>query len=53
MASPKSVRLIREAWWLALVVLGVYLAAILVTYNPDDPSWSHSASDSTIIHNAG
>lgn len=52
-AAPKNIRLIREAWWLALVALGLYLAVILFTYHPGDPSWSHSASDSTIIHNAG
>ena len=44
---------VREAWWLALVVVGLYLAAILFTYNRNDPSWSHSASDGAAIHNAG
>ena len=44
---------VREAWWLALVVVGLYLAAILFTYNRNDPSWSHSASDGVAIHNAG
>jgi DNA segregation ATPase FtsK/SpoIIIE, S-DNA-T family len=52
-ASPKNIRLIREAWWLALVAVGVYLAVILYTYHPGDPSWSHSTSDSVAIHNAG
>lgn len=52
-ASPKNIRLIREAWWLALVAVGVYLAVILCTYHPGDPSWSHSTSDSVAIHNAG
>lgn len=49
----KTAGLIREAWWLVLVVAGSYLATILFTYNRDDPSWSHSASDDAIIHNAG
>jgi S-DNA-T family DNA segregation ATPase FtsK/SpoIIIE len=49
----KTAGLIREAWWLVLVVAGSYLATILFTYNRDDPSWSHSASDDVIIHNAG
>jgi S-DNA-T family DNA segregation ATPase FtsK/SpoIIIE len=52
-ATPKNIRLIREAWWLVLVVIGVYLAAILFTYYPNDPSWSHSASDNAVVHNAG
>lgn len=49
----KTAGLIREAWWLVLVVAGSYLATILFTYNRDDPSWSHSASDDAVIHNAG
>ena len=52
-AAPKNIRLIREAWWLALVALGLYLAVILFTYHPTDPSWSHSASDSVTVQNAG
>ena len=43
----------REAWWLALVAIGIFLALILFTYHRDDPSWSHSASDNALIHNAG
>jgi len=49
----KTAGLIREAWWLLLVVVGSYLATILFTYHRDDPSWSHSASDTAVIHNAG
>jgi len=49
----KTAGLLREAWWLALVAIGLFLAAILVTYHPDDPSWSHSASNATAIHNLG
>ncbi len=49
----KTVGLLREAWWLVLVTIGVFLAAVLATYNRDDPGWSHSASDSTVIHNLG
>jgi len=44
---------VREAWWLVLVAIGLYLAAILFTYHRDDPGWSHSASDGAVIHNAG
>ena len=49
----KTAGLLREAWWLALVAIGLFLTAILVTYHRDDPSWSHSASDSAVIHNMG
>ena len=49
----KTAGLIREAWWLVLVVAGSYLATILFTYHRDDPSWSHSASEDAAIHNAG
>lgn len=50
---PKSSGIVREAWWLVLVLIGSYLAVILATYNRNDPSWSHSASDSAVVHNAG
>jgi S-DNA-T family DNA segregation ATPase FtsK/SpoIIIE len=49
----KTAGLLREAWWLLLVVVGVYLATILFTYHRDDPGWSHSASEGMPIHNAG
>ncbi len=49
----KTAGLIREAWWLVLVVVGTYLVTILLTFHRDDPGWSHSASDTAEIHNAG
>ena len=52
-ATPKTADGVREAWWLTLVAVGVYLTVILFSYHRDDPSWSHSASDNAIIHNAG
>jgi DNA segregation ATPase FtsK/SpoIIIE, S-DNA-T family len=51
--NPKKVRLVREAWWLVLVTIGIFLTLILFTYDRADPSWSHSASDTDVIHNAG
>ena len=49
--------LVREAWWLVLVLIGLYLTVILATFNRDDPSWSHiksQASDQVVlIHNSG
>ncbi len=46
-------KLIREAWWLGLILAGLYLAVILFSYYRQDPSWSHMASENTAIHNAG
>ena len=51
--TPKTAGVVREAWWLALVAVGIYLTVILFSYHRDDPSWSHSASDNAVIHNAG
>ncbi|MFM9912908.1 MAG: DNA translocase FtsK [Methylophilaceae bacterium] len=51
--TEKSARLLRESKWLAQVVAGLFLAALLYTFNPADPGWSHSASDSAAIHNFG
>jgi len=45
--------LIKEAWWLGLVLIGLYITVILFTYNPNDSSWSHIAPDSAIIQNGG
>ncbi len=47
------VHLVREALWLVLVLVGAYLAVIFITYNNQDPSWSHIASEGASIHNAG
>ena len=51
--QQKHAHLVRKAWWLGLVLLGVYLTVILFTYHKQDPSWSHTASDHAAIHNAG
>jgi S-DNA-T family DNA segregation ATPase FtsK/SpoIIIE len=45
--------LIKEAWWLGLVLIGLYITVILFTYHPDDSSWSHMAPDNALIHNSG
>ncbi|WP_410497422.1 DNA translocase FtsK [Chitinibacter sp. S2-10] len=44
--------LLRESWWLLLVVLLGYLLLVLTSYHQGDPGWSHSATE-TIIHNRG
>ncbi|HQS37950.1 MAG TPA: DNA translocase FtsK 4TM domain-containing protein, partial [Methylotenera sp.] len=45
--------LIKEAWWLGLVLVGLYITVILFTYHPEDSSWSHMAPDNAVIHNSG
>ena len=52
-APAEHAGLVKEAWWLFFSVIGVYLVLILATYYPNDPSWSHNASDNAVIHNAG
>ena len=52
-SNAVSAKLVKEAWWLVLVLVGLYIAVILFTYHPEDPSWSHMATDNTVIHNSG
>jgi S-DNA-T family DNA segregation ATPase FtsK/SpoIIIE len=51
--AEKSPGIVREAWWMILLLVGLYLTVILFSYHSDDPSWSTSRSDSTTVHNAG
>jgi DNA segregation ATPase FtsK/SpoIIIE, S-DNA-T family len=48
----KLAGLLREAKWLILVALAVYLLLILATYQRGDPGWSHSATYAS-VRNAG
>ena len=48
----KLANLLREAKWLALVAVAVYLLLILITYHKADPGWSHQATGAA-IQNAG
>jgi DNA segregation ATPase FtsK/SpoIIIE, S-DNA-T family len=48
----KLAGLLREAKWLALVAVAVYLLLIFATFNRADPGWSHSATDA-VVGNAG
>ncbi len=43
---------LREAKWLALVAIALYLALVLATFDRADPGWSHSAAVDR-VHNAG
>ncbi|MBX9705923.1 MAG: DNA translocase FtsK 4TM domain-containing protein, partial [Gammaproteobacteria bacterium] len=45
--------LIKEAWWLILVLAGLFITVILFTYHREDQSWSHMAADNAPIQNAG
>tara|TARA_B110000971_G_scaffold24824_2_gene22334 strand:+ start:84 stop:2426 length:2343 start_codon:yes stop_codon:yes gene_type:complete len=57
--GPKSEKqlhhmmLVREALWLLLLLVGLFLAVILMTYHPQDPSWFYMSSDGSVIENAG
>ena len=44
--------LLREARWLALAGVALYLLLILATYSRGDPGWSHDATGA-VTHNAG
>jgi S-DNA-T family DNA segregation ATPase FtsK/SpoIIIE len=37
---PKLARLLREAVWALVVLAGIFLAMVLMTYHRDDPGWS-------------
>ncbi len=59
MEAPKSdkqlhhIRLVREAWWGGLVLVGLYLAVILGSYHIEDPSWFYMSSTADVVQNAG
>ena len=48
-----SAKLVKEAWWLVLVLVGLYITVILFSYHPEDPSWSHMAAENAVIQNSG
>lgn len=50
---PRIAALLRESWWLLLVGAAVYLLLILVTYSPQDPSWSRQATASEVTNAGG
>ncbi len=49
---PQLANLLRESWWLLLVAAVLYLVLALVTWAPEDPGWSHSATHAD-VHNRG
>jgi S-DNA-T family DNA segregation ATPase FtsK/SpoIIIE len=50
--ATRRQRVLREAGFLLLLPLAIYLFACLVGYNPSDPSWSHAGATGQ-IHNFG
>jgi len=48
----KLTGLLREARWLALVAVAVYLLLVLLTFTRSDPGWSHEAT-AAVTQNAG
>ena len=49
----KLVRLLREALWGVVVLVGVYLALVLITYDRGDPGWSVGAMQGAISNGGG
>ncbi len=48
----RAARLVREAGWIGLTALALFLFLILVTYHRGDPGWSNAIHGGT-VHNAG
>ena len=40
--SDRAIRLLREARWISLCFLALFLFLVLVSYDPRDPGWSHA-----------
>jgi S-DNA-T family DNA segregation ATPase FtsK/SpoIIIE len=51
--SPRFERLVRESWWLLVVVAFLYLALILATYAKTDPCWSFSGTGAPLANRGG
>ncbi|MEW9897471.1 DNA translocase FtsK 4TM domain-containing protein [Chitinivorax sp. PXF-14] len=50
---PQVASLLRESWWLLGVVAAIYLVLILLSYQPTDPGWSHSATRAQLQNRGG
>lgn len=51
--SPKLSGLLREARWLAVMAVALYLALVLFSYDHADPGWSHSGSRLSVQNTGG
>ncbi|MGE3921782.1 MAG: DNA translocase FtsK [Lautropia sp.] len=40
--SERAIRLLREARWIGVCFLALFLFLILISYDPRDPGWSHA-----------
>ena len=40
--SDRAIRLLREARWISLCFLALFIFLVLVSYDPRDPGWSHA-----------
>src|SRR5450759_284343 len=52
-SSPKLNRLLREAGWIVVLGIALYLALVLASYHPDDPGWSFSGKGGAIVNKGG
>ncbi|MGA2550417.1 MAG: DNA translocase FtsK 4TM domain-containing protein [Burkholderiaceae bacterium] len=52
-APGRSERLLREARWLVMTALGVYLLLILATYHKTDPGWSQETAQAVLGNRGG
>ena len=50
---PHIASVLRESWWLGLVVAAIYLVLVLLSYQPTDPGWSHSATHTQLQNRGG
>ncbi|MGI8560718.1 MAG: DNA translocase FtsK 4TM domain-containing protein, partial [Luteimonas sp.] len=51
--NPRRQRLMRDIALIAIAPVLLYLFVCLLTFSPDDPSWSHSGSVTAPLENAG
>ena len=51
--TPAVWRLLREAGFYVLTAIAVYLLLSLVTYNSNDPSWSHTGPSNNVSNLGG
>jgi len=51
--SPRVARLVRESWWLLVVVAFLYLGLILGSYARTDPGWSFSGTGEPLANRGG
>ncbi len=51
--SPRTTRLMHEAWWLLVVAIIGYLVLILATYARSDPGFSYTGTSSVVANRGG